>query len=175
MCRLWCLHTDGILSWHTIGDVHWSVYIYKHNQSSNSDRSSWRRSDMLWERLRSSSAELKLTHTAGRSCWSLFLTSGAFSRSMRNPPTERETEAWCALREPLLHMRTKLTFAFHHLLLTCWGGTVCDPGAQNQSWVQFSNSWKLNKSSFHWCMVWTIFVNLESEGAKKTKYWENHL
>ncbi len=33
----------------------------------------------------------------------------------------------------------------------------------------------LNKSSLHWCMVWTIFVNLESEGAKKYKYWENHL
>ncbi len=24
-------------------------------------------------------------------------------------------------------------------------------------------------------MVWTIFVNLESEGAKKSEYWENHL
>ncbi len=36
----------------------------------------------------------------------------------------------------------------------------------------------VNKSSFHWCMVCydrTIFENLESEGAKKSKYWENHL
>ncbi len=61
---------------------------------------------------------------------------------------------------------------------------IYDPGAQNQSYRSiFGNwdlyiTWKLNKWSFHWCMVCydrTIFVNLESEGAKKSKYWENHL
>ncbi len=52
---------------------------------------------------------------------------------------------------------------------------------QNQAQVSFVNVciiWKMNKSYFHWCMVCydrTIFVNLESEGAKKSKYWENHL
>ncbi len=35
-----------------------------------------------------------------------------------------------------------------------------------------SESWKNTISLLY---VWTIFVNLESEGAKKSKYWENHL
>ncbi len=53
---------------------------------------------------------------------------------------------------------------------TSWGSII-------QNWDLYI-IWKLNKSYFHWCMVCydrTIFVNLESEGAKKSKFWENHL
>ncbi len=39
-----------------------------------------------------------------------------------------------------------------------------------------SESWINNLSIGVWfCYDRTIFVNLESEGAKKSKYWENHL
>ncbi len=46
---------------------------------------------------------------------------------------------------------------------------------QFYAYVQFAT---LKGNPAIWCMVCydrTIFVNLESEGAKKSKYWENHL
>ncbi len=34
---------------------------------------------------------------------------------------------------------------------------------------------EINKWAFRWCMVWMIFDNLESEGAKTSEYWENQV
>ncbi len=63
-------YTDGILSWHTIGDVYWSVYIYKYNQNSNGDISRVPGDGVMhWERLRAET----VTHTTGSICSSLFL------------------------------------------------------------------------------------------------------
>ncbi len=58
---------------------------------------------------------------------------------------------------------------------------ICDPGAQTSHKSQFfeiamyASSERWINNIFHWCMVWTIFVNLESEGVKTSEYWENHL
>ncbi len=66
----------------------------------------------------------------------------------------------------------------------------CDTGPQNQSKGHFfeiemytsSESWINNLSSDVWFVMIgqylaeiQLFENLESEGAKKSKYWENHL
>ncbi len=76
--------------------------------------------------------------------------------------------------------------------INSWWTIICDPGPQNSHTVirvnleievyTSSESWINNLSIDVWFVMIgqylseiQLFVNLESEGAKKSKYWENHL
>ncbi len=94
-------------------------------------------------------------------------------------PTNCDTHTHTLKNTPASHSSNSPDQMRRNACVWCWNLARMWPWS-TKSVIRVWN-WDLyiiNKSAFHWCMVCydrTIFENLESEGAKKSKYWENHL